>query len=299
MTGLFWVSVIPGALFGTAVVFLLYRRAPGTLVPGDVLDRLDSTHEPARRTTAGTIRRSRVIGGWLHTHAPAIPGITASAKTLDLLEIDPANFAFQKAILGLTGLMTPVLLAALAGAVLGQPVVFPLLLSPILAATFWVTPDLRARAAAACRRREFTRFVASYLELVAVALLGNTTADAALTSAATVSDAWTFTRIRSEYQIADATRTTKWVALERLADTVEVPALGEIARIMRLAEAHVSVRDQLRAACEKLRLTIVADDAVEAERVSNLMQAPIVLTILPVLALVLIPTVLQLISPTP
>jgi hypothetical protein len=299
MTGLFWLTVIPGSLLGASIALLLLRSAPSTLAPGDVLDRLDITHQPARRIQPGTIRRSTAIGAWLHTHAPAIQGLTASSKTLNLLEMDPADFAFQKAILGLIGLMVPGLLAALVGAVLGQPVLFPLLLSPILAAAFWLTPDLKARAAAAARRREFTRFVASYLELVAVALLGNTTADAALTSAATSSDAWTFQRIRREYQIADATRTTKWVALERLSDTVEVPALGEIARIMRLSEAHVSVRDQLRAACDKLRLTVVADDAVEAERISNLMQAPIVLTIVPVLALVLIPTVLQLTSPTP
>jgi hypothetical protein len=79
----------------------------------------------------------------------------------------------------------------------------------------------------------------------------------------------------------------------RLGETVGVPALGEMARVMRLSEAQVSVRDQLRAACDKLRAQVVTDDAVQAQRVSNLMQAPIFLTIFPIMALVLIPTALQ------
>jgi hypothetical protein len=102
-----------------------------------------------------------------------------------------------------------------------------------------------------------------------------------------------FERIRREYRIAETIRSSKWQALERLGETVGVPALGEMARVMRLSEAQVSVRDQLRAACDKLRAQVVTDDAVQAQRVSNLMQAPIFLTIFPIMALVLIPTALQ------
>lgn len=295
MNPLLILPALPGVLVGCAIALLLLRRAPRTIQPGDTLTRLDIAHQPHRpdpHRARATVR----LGRWLHVHLPAVPGLSAPTNALDLLEIPPGDLALQKAILAVAGMMAPALLSGLLGAVLGQPVLLPLVLCPLLAAVFWLTPDLRVRAMAAARRREFTRFVATYLELVAVALLGNTTADAALASAATVSDAWAFARIRREYQIADATRTTKWVALERLSDTLGVPALGEVARIMRLSEAHVSVRDQLRAACDKLRLTVVNDDAIDAQRVSNQMQVPIVLTILPVLALVLIPTVLQLTS---
>lgn len=286
-----------GALIVLSAALLTVRRLPATPRTADVLERLDVHHVPTRRhTETGRPVRTR-IGGWLAGHTLEIPGFTTPTAALGLVEISPADFYARKAILALVGLLAPAVAAALMTLALGVPVVLPLLAAPLVAAVCWLQPDLQVRAMAAARRREFTRFVTTYLELVAVALLGTTTADTALATAATVSDSWTFTRIRAEYQIADATRTTKWEALERLSATVGVPALGEMARVMRLSEAHMPIRDQLRAACDKLRAQSVTDDAITAERTSARMQAPIVATILPVLALVLIPTALQLATP--
>lgn len=283
-----------GALVVLGAALLAVRRLPTTPRTADVLERLDVHHLPTRRQieTRQPIRTR--IGAWLAAHAFEVPGFTTPTAALDLVEIRPVDFYARKAILALCGLLAPAALAALTTVALGTPVVLPLLAAPVVAVVCWLQPDLQVRAMAAARRREFTRFVTTYLELVAVALLGTTTADTAMTAAASVSDSWAFARIRAEYRIADATRTTKWEALERLSTTVGVPALGEMARVMRLSEAHMPIRDQLRAACDKLRSQTVNDDAVAAERISARMQAPIVASILPVLALVLIPTALQL-----
>ena len=286
-----------GALLVLAGVLLVARRLPITPRAADVLARLDVHHLPVRRLDAvdavDAPARSRV-GHWLARRVPEIPGFAAPTAALDLVGIEAQDFYARKAILALSSLLAPAVLSGLLTALLGTPVVFPLLAAPLLAVACWIQPDLEVRAKAAVRRREFTRFVTTYLELVAVALLGTTTAESALGSAATVSDSWTFARIRAEYRIADATRTTRWQALERLSDAVGVPALGEMARVMRLSEAQMPIRDQLRAACDKLRAQTVTDDSLAAERISARMQAPIVATILPVLALVLIPTALQL-----
>lgn len=292
------VAFIPGACLGLTVALLLLRIAPHAPRAADVLDRLDIRHIPAtpsRVSAHGT--RSQLVGSWIAAHVPNLPGCTAPTAALDLLDIEPADFYARKAILATAGLLAPATLAGLTTLLTETPVVLPLLVAPLVALAFWFQPDVQVKTMVTARRREFTRFVTTYLELVAVALLGNTTADAALTSAAAVSNSWVFQRIRREYRLADATRSSKWQALERLSDTTGVPALGEMARVMRLAEAHISIRDQLRAACDKLRAQVVTDDALEAERTSARMQAPIVLTILPVLALILIPTVLQLTTP--
>ncbi len=292
------IAFVPGACLGLAVALLLLRTVPPEPRAADVLDRLDIRHIPApRRLVALEASRRERVGAWIAAHVPDLPGFTAPMAGLDLLEITPADFYARKAILAVVGLLAPATIAGLITLVTGTAVVLPLLIAPFVAVVCWLQPDVQVRTMVTARRREFTRFVTTYLELVAVALLGNTTADAALTSAAAVSDSWAFQRIRDEYRLADATRVSKWQALERLSDTTGVPALGEMARVMRLAEAHISIRDQLRAACDKLRAQVVTDDALEAERTSARMQAPIVLTILPVLALILIPTALQLTTP--
>lgn len=292
------VAFIPGACLGLAFALLLLRIAPHAPRAADVLDRLDIRHIPATPSLVSVhgTRRQRV-GSWIAAHVPNLPGFTAPTAALDLLDIEPADFYARKAVLATVGLLAPATLAGLTTLLAGTVVVLPLLAAPLVALACWFQPDVQVRTMVTARRREFTRFVTTYLELVAVALLGNTTADAALTSAAAVSDSWVFQRIRREYRLADATRVSKWQALERLSDTTGVSAIGEMARVMRLAEAHISIRDQLRAACDKLRAQVVTDDALEAERTSARMQAPIVLTILPVLALILIPTVLQLTTP--
>lgn len=282
-----------GALIAIAGVLLAVRRLPVRPRTADVLARLDVHHVPLPTEAPRGSVRTRV-GQWLASRALDIPGFTTPTAALELVQITPTDFYARKAILGLCGLLAPAALSALLSLVLGVPVALPLLAAPLIAAVCWVQPDLQVKAMAATRRREFTRFVTTYLELVAVALLGTTTAETALATAAGVSNSWAFARIRAEYRIAEATRTTRWQALERLSSAVEVPALGEMARVMRLSEAQLPIRDQLRAACDKLRAQTVTDDAVAAERVSSRMQAPIVATIVPVLALVLIPTALQL-----
>lgn len=301
------IAFIPGALIGVAVALLLLGLAPRSVHAGDVLDRIDAgaaqqaAPAAAADTAAATSAKVR-IGTWLESHLPDVAGFRAPKAELDLLDIPVHDFFYTKFLYAVTGLLLPfiftVMVTAIAAAT-GQLYLlpfagFPLIFSLIFALVFWIVPDSQVRAKAAARRREFTRFVTTYLELVAVSLLGNTTADSALASAAAVSDSWVFQRIRREYAIADITRGSKWQALERLGENVGVPALTEMARVMRMSEAQVSVRDQLRAACDKLRNQVVTDDGVAAERVSNSMQLPIFLTFAPVLALLLIPTLLQL-----
>lgn len=286
---------IPGAIGGLGLALLLLAFAPRSIRAVDVLTRYDAVQFEQNAIDADNSSRktSERVGSWLYVRAGGIPGFTPPLRELDLIVFSPSAYYFRKFVLAMLGLVAPVILAGILSISSGQVVVYPAILCPVLAVALWFVTDFQLRAEAGRRRREFTRFVTVYLELVAVALLGNSTPDAALSAAANVSDSWVFARIRREYRIADTTRSSKWQALERLGDTVGVAALGEMARVMRMSDAQVSVREQLRAAGDKLRNEVITDDATQAARVSNQMQLPIMLTIIPVLALVLIPTVLQ------
>jgi hypothetical protein len=286
-------SFLPGAVIGLGLAVFLLAAAPRLIRVGDALERLGDV-TPASTAVRPDLTRSDRIGAWMHHHAPNLPGFTAPMKQLDLLDMPVSKFYAQKLQFAAIGFAGPLLVTLMFQLLFGTLFALPLILSPVLAILMWTFPDGNVRTRAKEAQREFTRFVTVYLELVAVALLGNTTADAALQSAATVSDSWVFRRIRREYQVADLTRISKWDALDRLGEAVEVTALVEMARMMRMAEARVGLRDQLRAACNKLRAQVAADDFAAAERVTSRMDIPVMLTLAPILAITIAPSLLQL-----
>lgn len=286
-------SLLPGAITGLGLALLLLILAPRTLRAGDALNRLGevtvTTGAPSK--PVGGFER---VGAWLHQHSPNLPGFTAPIKSLDLLEISVSRFYADKLQLAAIGFVVPLFVPVLFQLLLGIFFPLPLILSPIIAIIMWTVPDSSVRAKTKEAQREFTKFVTVYLQLVAVALLGNTTADSALSSAASISDTWVFRRIRREYQAADLTRTSKWDALERLGDFVDVPALTDMARTMRLSEARVGLRDQLIAACDILRAQVAADDKAAAERITSRMDIPVFLTLIPILAITVAPSLFQI-----
>lgn len=286
------VAFLPGAAIGCGLALLVLRAAPRMVRVSDVLDRLGDVVTTSAATPASKL--SERLGNWVHQHAPDVPGFTAPIKQLDLLDIPVSKFYAQKIQLATIGFIAPIILPIVFQLVLGYFFALPLLLCPFLAAVMWTIPDSTVRSKAKDAQREFTRFVTVYLELVAVALLGDTTADSALTSAAAVSDTWVFRRIRREYRMADLTRVSKWDALERLGVDVDVPALVDMSRMLRLSEARVGLRDQLRAACRKLRSQVAADDKDAAQRLTSRMDLPVLCCLLPILAITIVPTLLQL-----
>ncbi|CAM5534560.1 hypothetical protein [Leifsonia shinshuensis] len=285
-----------GSILGLGVAVLLAGFMPRTIRAGDALDRLGQTATGAVLGAPTTEKKnnSARMGEWIHRHTPDIPGFTVPKKQLDLIQLPVERFYAQKFEYAVIGLIAPLVLPILLQVLLGITFTLPLLLSPVFAFIMWTIPEQNVRARAKAAQREFTRFVATYLELVAVALMGNATADSALQSAANLSDSWVFRRIRREYRIADLTRVSKWTALEDLGETVGVPALTEMARMLRQAEARIGLRDQLRAACNKLRAQSASDDREAAQAVTSRMDFPIYLSLIPIMMLVLVPTILQL-----
>lgn len=290
-------AFVPGALVGTGLAVFLLTRAPRTIRVEDALARLGDVNT-VTVSSAGRAPAFERAGGWLQQHMPNLPGLSAPTKQLDLLEMPVAKFYGEKLQAAVFGFLVPLVLPFLFQLFTGHFFALPFLLSPVVAIIMWNSPDASVRARAKAAQREFTRFVTIYLELVAVALLGEVNADNALKSAASVSDSWVFKRIRREYQVAELSRVSKWDALGRLGADVDVPALVEMARMMRLAEARVGLRPQLRAACNKLRTQVAADDKDAAERITSNMGWPVAVSLLPIILITMAPAVLQLLNTT-
>lgn len=291
MTPILW-ALIPGAIIAAGVVVMGAQLVPRSIRADDALARLGDLSP----MTVTVRQPSRVkIGSWMGRHAPNLPGFTAPVRDLDLLEESVSAFYFAKLQYAAIGLFFPLLLPIVL-LPFGVVFVLPVIAAPIVAAIMWTWPDSMVRAKARERRREFTRFVTLYLELVAVSLLGATTVDGALVTAASVSNSWVFQRIRREYRLADLTRQTKWDALENLGEAVQVPALGEMSRMLRLSAARIGIRQQLRAACDKLRAQVANDDKDLAARKTAAVAIPVILTLVPILLLGIAPSIAALLT---
>lgn len=286
-------AVLPGLLVGGVLAGLVLVYAPRSVRAGDALNRLGEAAITVPVTAAPLSTWDRA-GSWLAQHLPNVKFIGPPLRDLDLLDIPVSRFYARKLQGALFGFAIPAILSALLGLITGQPSLVPLILSPVLAFVMWISVDSQIAARATAARREFTRFVGVYLQMVAVALLGNTTADSALSSAASLSDTWVFRRIRREYAAADLTRTSKWDAIERLGTQLEIPSLVELGRTMRLSEARVSLRDQLIASANKLRTDVSAADTKAAEKVTRAATVPVFLTLFPIVLLATLPSAFAL-----
>lgn len=287
------IATIPGLLVAGGLAIMMFVLAPRTVRAGDALIRLgQAAVTPV--VAAGPLSLWDRAGSWLSQHLPQVKFLAPPVRDLDLLEISVSRFYARKLQLALLGFFAPVILALFVQIITGRPFALPLVVSPFFAFIMWMITDGQIKARAAAARREFTRFVSVYLKLVAVALLGNTTADSALTDAASVSDTWVFRRIRREYAQADLTRTTKWDAIERLGSQIEIPTLIELGRTMRLSEARVGLRDQLLATDENLRSVVAAADKSAAEKITKRSHLPVYMTLFPILLIVLLPPIYSL-----
>lgn len=287
------IAAVPGLMVGGGLAIALLVLAPRAVRAGDALVRLGEA-SVAPTISSPPLSQWDRIGSWLSQNLPQVKFLAPPTRDLDLLEIPVSRFFARKFQLAILGLFAPVVLSLLAQVFTGQPFPLPLLVSPVLALIMWMMPDGQVKARAAAARREFTRFVSVYLKLVAVALLGSTTADTALNDAASVSDTWVFRRIRREYARAELTRTTKWDAIERLGAQIEIPSLIELGRTMRLSEARVSLRDQLLATDQNLRTLVEAADEDAAKKITKRSGLPVYMTLFPVILIVLLPPIYSL-----
>lgn len=173
----------------------------------------------------------------------------------------------------------------------------PLWLTLLVAAGFFVLPDLEVRQRAKERREDFRRVVSAYLDLVAMNLAGGRGLPEALMSAAEISDGWAVRRIRNTLADARLAGQTQWAALGALGRSIGVDELVDLGYALALtADDGAKIRTSLASRAETMRRRELSEIEGKAGQKSQSMLVAQVLLCTGFLVFLIYPAVTQIVA---
>lgn len=282
---------LPGILLaGGAVVFLsAFRPQHGRLT--DALGALD--HDPATELPGPTSRRERLGAWWLRRR----PG-SLSAGTLRALRLQgrtPALHLTFKLRGLLVGLFVPSLLGLAGSLVLHSDPRLPLALALVAAVVGFFVPDLALRGHSKNLASDATEALLTYFDLVTLERMANQSATQSLHAAAAVSDNAIFGHIRAALERARLQQRMPFPDLKRVGHDLELPALVDLADVMRLDESGAALSQTLRARVKELRDAHVTAMKIDANRVSERMTVFMVVPAMVFGVILLVPPIMKLV----
>lgn len=249
---------IGGSLIGLALALVIAQALPSKPKLGPALARIGAT---GTVNTAESRTLEARVGGWVIQRLPSLRGFTIPERDLALVGISTNKFIFNKSAAAAAGFVFVILFGLMAQAVNLVPFAIPAFLALIAAALGWFLPDLFLRDKAVAARKEFVRNVAVYLELVAAERRRGAPPAIALEVAASIGKSWAFVRINQELTRARYDHTQPWDALLTLSKDIDVPELGEAAKIVRLSgDEGASVYEALRSAGQGMRIKMLNEE---------------------------------------
>ena len=227
-------------------------------------------------------------------------GLPSPATTRDLAVLDRTtdDHLTQKTALTLAGLLTPPSVAA-GLALLGADVDLGTCAVVALACGIagFILPDHRVRRAAARRRTDFRHALSAYLDLVVISLAGGAGVDSALNDAVRIGHGWAFTQINCALAGARLTRTSPWIALQRLGQALGISELAELAASLNLAGTEgAKVRRSLHAKAAALRARQLTDAEGNASADTERMSVPVMVLFLGFLGFITYPAMNQVLT---
>jgi Flp pilus assembly protein TadB len=296
VTGL-QLAIIAGGLIGLGVSVIVWRFATATPDLEDALTRLS----PQGMPTAGdgpptaTDLQGRV-GVWAMRSVPARWWGRVPDQDLAVLRMPRHRFYGEKVTSAALGLAAPPVLALVAE-LIGFPLPFtiPVLASLGLAAALFVLPNLTVATDAARERAVLLAAVTAYVDLVALERRAGSGPRQAMERAADVGDCWLFTRIEQTLARTGWSGEAPWAALHGLADELGIPALHDVADIMRLSgEEGAQVADHLSSRAKEMRDAALAQQITAANQVSERMALPITLLVFVFTAILITPPLMRI-----
>lgn len=292
------IALAAGAIAGLGFAVLIAELAPRRPSFAAAMDRLGGA-DVVTPIAPDADTKSR-LGAWGHQHLAGYPGFKVPARDLMILEKTPNEYFANKLILVvLLGGIFPALLS-LAFWIIGLPSFISgvaLLLSIPLALLGLFVADLMVRQEADEARQEAVRGIAVYLELVAAERRRGASAAVALQEAAEISDTWVFRRIRETLLQASLAGTQPWDALSNLSEETGISELRDVADIMRLSgNEGTSAYQPLRKRGQALRVQMLNQEHLEANRISERMTYPQTLLGVIFMAMLVTPPLMRLLS---
>jgi Flp pilus assembly protein TadB len=274
-------AVTAGAAVGLGVFLLVREALPAAPALAPALRRLHPAPGAAARSPGARLDWLGGLARWLRP----------PRRELALLDRTPEQYALSLLLSGLVGLLTPALGSAillLAG--IRVPVVLPVAVGLGFAFLAVLTAHRDVLVKAERARREFSRAVCTYLDLVALQMAAAHGPVQALEQAAATCDGWVFARIRDALRVAQLQMRPPWEELRELADRIGVPELGDVGAIMRSSGTEgAQVHESLRGRADSLRDQIRTDALARAEAVTGRLDIPGALLVFVLVGFVLYP----------
>jgi len=294
MTGFQW-AIAAGLMGGLGLALLVWRLVPAHPNLAQTLAMLSPLADTRRETPPA--KGWEAVGTWGLDKLPArlrpIP-----AKDLALLGITPAGFLARKIAYALVGLLVPPVLSVCL-ILMGTPVPWavPALVTLAAAGLGFILPDFELRGRATRARREFSRALACYVDLVALERSCGSGTRQSLVSAAEVGDSWAFRRLRECLDRSNWTGLAGWDALRELATDLDLTDLGDVADIMRLTTSEgAGVYRILRAKARSIREGVLTYELTRANETNEQMSLPVSVLGIVFLAILITPALLTMLG---
>lgn len=290
-------AIAAGSIIGAGLWLLISRLAPAYPNLVQTLKLLgphtDVTPEPSQN-------RWEAVGAWglavLPEKLRPIP-----VRDLALLGVTPAGFLARKIGYFLIGLLLPGVISTVL-ILLGTPIPFvlPALVTIAIGVTSFFLPDLDIRARAGRARREFSRNLACYVDLVALERSCGSGTKQALDTAAEIGDSWVFQRLRKTLDRSSWAGQAGWDALRELAQELDLPDLNDVADIIRLSgNEGAGIYPILRARARSIREAILTADLIRSNEANEKMSLPVSVLGIIFLAILIGPALLSMMGSLP
>lgn len=258
----------------------------------DALGQLDGTRRLVAPSSADGIDR---LGAWVRFRAGG--GVDdLVARQLQLRRISVNRFYTHKALAALVGLVLPSLLSLALLVGTGTGLLIPAVAGLVGAVVGFFVPDLLLRRGAVSTTSDATESLLTFVDLVTLERLANQSATQALRAAAGVSEASVFVAVREALERARLEQRAPFVELKRLGTQLNLPALCDIADVMRLDESGAALSGALRARVKELRDAHLTAAKITASNVSERMTLFMVIPSLIFGLIFLVPPLLKLIG---
>lgn len=287
------IALAPGMLIALGVCVLVLAFRPQHARLDDALAALsDATIRPDE--PAGPVDEDERVGSWwLRTRRVVVtPDLE---KRLRLKGISVARHYNDKVVYAIGGFVLPIIASILfVWFGLGDPL-WPLLTSVIGAGVGFFLPDLRLRGQAPELNADATESLLTYFDLVTLERLANQSATQSLHAAARLSDNTLFATIRNTLDRARLEQRMPYADLKQVGRDLDLPALVDLADVMRLDESGAALSGALRARVRELRDAHLTAAKVAATTVSERMTVFMVIPSMVFALIFLTPPLLRLV----